>query len=134
MTFARLFGRLCRHISLLFGGSPVGKKIRITITEGFIASEMGKVLVGNIIDVVHLHRSSHSNSIEACPIIRLDTPGIYGGHRLESFVGVPRHVGYGLYSLPFTAIAVYIVPVHNSEKLEVFKLEDAVAIWLLSLS
>jgi hypothetical protein len=134
MIFAGLIGRLYGHLSQLFGWSPVGKTISLTVLEGVDTSEIGNVFIGNIIDVVQLKRSSDADMTEACPLIQFDTTVTYFGHRLDSLIGVPRHTGYGLYSLPFVSIAVYIAPVHDSEQPKVFKIEDAVAICLLSLS
>jgi hypothetical protein len=47
-------------------------------------------------------------SDDLCAVIRLDAALNLNGRNIEWLIVVPRHRGYGLYSLCWTRIAVYI--------------------------
>jgi hypothetical protein len=132
MIFAGLMGKTFGRIARLFRWRPVGKQVRITVVESIDGSLLGQTLTGVITKVALIKELI--SSMEECPVIQLDSPVHYMGHRLDTILAIPRHTGYGLYSLPFTGIAVYIISINDSEEPVVAKWEDIIAIWWLSLS
>lgn len=133
MLFPGLLGRLFGRLSGLFRWQPVGKYVRITVVESYDGSLLGQAIKGRITKIEEVKTSTDARQKKACPLIEFDFPVQYMGYRFNKIMAVPRHTGYDLYTLPFTGIAVYVVPILNVGELPAFNMEDVIAIWGLSL-
>lgn len=131
--FPGLIGTLFGKISKFFRWRPIGKRVRITVVESRDGSLLGQNIKGRITNIAEVETSTNSHQMDECPFIQFDSPVHYMGYRFNKIMAVPRHTGYDLYTLPFTGIAVYVVPILNVEELPAFNMEDVIAIWGLSL-
>ncbi|MGQ0594875.1 MAG: hypothetical protein ACT4QB_20230 [Gammaproteobacteria bacterium] len=103
------------------------------MVESYDGSLLGQAIRGRITKIAEVETSTNSHQRDECPLIEFDSPVQYMGYRFNKIMAVPRHTGYDLYTLPFTGIAVYVVPILDVEELPAFNLEDVIAIWWLSL-
>lgn len=131
--FAGLMGRIYSRLSRVLGWRPVGKYVRISVGDSPDAAMVGQALLGVITEVAQVKASVGTNLTDECPVIKLESIVSYSGNRLDAVLAVPRYVGYGLYSLPFTGTAFYIVPIGRSGVPEIFRMQDVIAISWLSL-
>lgn len=131
--FAGLMGRIYSRLSRVSGWRPVGKYVRISVGDSADAAMVGQALIGVITEVAHVRTSLDTNVTDECPVIQLDSIVSYSGHRLDAVLAAPRYIGYGLYSLPFTGTAFYIVPIDRSGVPEIFRMQDVIAISWISL-
>lgn len=131
--FAGLMGRVYSSLSRVFRWRPVGKYVRIRIGDSPDAAMVGQALIGMITEVAQVKASVDTNLTDECPVIKLDSIVSYSGRRLDAVLAAPRYVGYGLYSLPFTGTAFYIVPIGHSGVPTNFRMQDVIAISWISL-
>jgi hypothetical protein len=103
------------------------------VVESRDGSLLGQTIKGRITKIAEVKTSMDTHQKEECPFVQFDTPVHYMGYHFNKIMAVPRHTGYELYTLPFTGIAVYVVPILNAEEPRMFKMEDVIAIWWLSL-
>lgn len=131
--FAGLLGRIYSSLSRVFGWRPVGKYVRISVADSSDAAMVGQALIGVITEVAQVKASVDTNLRDECPVIKLNSIVSYSGRRLGTILAAPRYVGYGLYSLPFTGTAFYIVPIGDPGVPKIFRMQDVIAISWISL-
>lgn len=134
MLFAGLSGRIYSNLSRLFRWHPVGKPVRINIADAQDSTMVGKVLYGVITQVAQVKASVDASLLDECPVIKLHSAANYNGHRLDAVLAVPRYVGYGLHSLPFTGTAFYLITISHSDVPAIFRMQDVIAISWVSIS
>lgn len=134
MLFAGLSGQIYSNLSRLFRWHPVGKPVRINIADAQDSTMAGKVLYGVITQVAQVKASVDTSLLDECPVIKLHSAANCNGHRLDAVLAVPRYVGYGLYSLPFTGTAFYLIKISHSDVPAIFRMQDVIAISWISLS
>jgi hypothetical protein len=91
MHFATILPVAIERLVRAVGWSPIGKSIRLVIEEGQDPALVGKRLIGTV------------TSLNADDSATVNTSAG------ESFLVVPRHVGYGFYYLKVGKISAYLI-------------------------
>lgn len=115
------------------GWNPCGKRVRLIVSESLDAAVIGTDLRGTLTRVLSKEfLPGVSGRARQSAIVELDAPVRYMGHRFATVLVVPRHRNFGIYSLLFTTIAVYVVPLADADAADDAQWDDVLAIWSLT--
>ena len=129
-----MLGRMLSALVRWAGWSPVGKRIRLALADGTIDPTASRICPGAIVSVVPGEHGEDGSESELCAVVRLDQALEHAGRRFEHVLLLPRHAGFGLYTLPVTGIGVHAVPLAGSTATDASTLADAIGIWWLTLA
>ena len=118
LIFPGGLGKIYAHFTKILHWKPVGKRVMLTVAEAPDASMFGKSFAGTIIRTVLDDTGYEMITQEECPVIHLDHPITINNKRFDIVIAKPRHTGYDLYSLLFTGIGVYVIPVPDLDDLD----------------
>lgn len=123
-----MFGKFVSFLAHLLGWTPLGKRVQIEVSESIDGSNYGRLLYGEIIELIALESSDDNGKISV--LIRLDQPFVHMNQTIKTIHAISRHKNYGVYALFLTWIAVYIIPSNNFVEHDWNK---GIGIWSLGL-